>query len=191
MNKIDTFTTELNFIQNEKIKNITKDLIGKLPDYFFVVPASSTGKYHPKYALGEGGLVRHTKAAVRIANDLLNLEMFNGLSEKKDLIIAALLLHDGLKHGYDEERFVRADHPVLMSNYIVNEILPLDGSATVYENEIAAELSDLVLTHMGQWNTDYKNKEEIMPKPSSKEQSFVHLCDYLASRKFLEFDFEV
>lgn len=191
MNKIEIFEKELNFIQNEIIKNIAKELIGKLPDYFFSVPASSTGKYHPAYALDEGGLVRHTKAATRIGNDLLNLEMFNGLSEKKDLIIAALILHDGLKHGHNEERFVRADHPVLMSNYIVNEALPLDGARTAYENELVAELSDLVLTHMGQWNTSYKTKEEIMPKPSSKEQSFVHLCDYLASRKFLEFNFEV
>lgn len=191
MNKIEIFEKELNCIQNETIKNIAKELIGKLPDYFFRVPASSTGKYHPAYALDEGGLVRHTKAATRIGNDLLNLEMFNGLSEKKDLIIAALILHDGLKHGHNEERFVRADHPVLMSNYIVNEALPLDGARTAYENELVAELSDLVLTHMGQWNTSYKTKEEIMPKPSSKEQSFVHLCDYLASRKFLEFNFEV
>ena len=41
---------------------------------------------------------------------------------------------------------------------------------------------------MGQWNTDrYKN--EIMPKPKKSIESFVHLCDYLASRKYLLFDF--
>ena len=46
-------------------------LIDSLPDYFFEVAAASTGKYHPKYAQGEGGLVRHTKAAVKIAYELL------------------------------------------------------------------------------------------------------------------------
>ena len=47
-------------------------LIELLPNYFFEVPASSTGKYHPEFALGDGGLIRHTKVAVRIAYELLN-----------------------------------------------------------------------------------------------------------------------
>lgn len=182
MNKTETFEFELNFIQNEETRNIIKDLIGKLPDYFFKVGASSTGKYHPNYALGEGGLVRHTKAAVRIANELLRVEMFEGLSEKKDVIIAALLLHDGLKHGEEYSKYVKAEHPVLATNFIMNEL----GSTP-----LAYEISDLVITHMGQWNTKFNSSQEIMPKPSTKPQSFVHMCDYLASRKFLEFNFEV
>ena len=85
MNKTEYFITELDFIDDPKIKEIAQNLIGQLPDYFFEVAASSTGKYHPNYALGKEGLIRHTKAAVRIANDLLRLEMFKGLLEKKDL----------------------------------------------------------------------------------------------------------
>ena len=57
--------------------------------------------------------------------------------------------------------------------------------------KVCEEIADLVATHMGQWNTDYRNGLEIMQKPSTKAQSFVHLCDYLASRKFLEFNFGV
>lgn len=182
MDKLEIFKRELAFIKSEEVKEKVKELIGKLPDYFFSVGASSTGKHHPNYAQGKGGLIRHTQAAARIANDLLNLEMFKGLSEEKDHIIAALLLHDGLKHGENHEPYSRADHPIIMSNFIMNE---LEGS------ELAYILSDLVLTHMGQWNTGHRSKEEIMPKPTSKIQSFVHLCDYLASRKFFEFNFEV
>jgi hypothetical protein len=36
---------------------------------------------------------------------------------------------------------------------------------------------------MGEWNTDYKTKQEIMPKPQTDMEMFVHECDYLASRK--------
>ena len=43
---------------------------------------------------------------------------------------------------------------------------------------------------MGPWNTDYLTKEEILPKPKNKYQNFVHMCDYLASRKFLDIKFE-
>lgn len=92
--KAEVFADELSFIQDGEKREIIKSLIRQVPDYFFEIPASSTGKYHPKYALGEGGLVRHTKAAVRIANELLRLEMFKGLSKIKDEIIGALLLHD-------------------------------------------------------------------------------------------------
>jgi hypothetical protein len=45
---------------------------------------------------------------------------------------------------------------------------------------------------MGMYNTDFKTKEEILPKPASKLQNLVHLCDYLASRKYFEeFNFDV
>ena len=37
---------------------------------------------------------------------------------------------------------------------------------------------------MGKWNTDYKDKtKEVLPKPVTESEKFVHLCDYLASRK--------
>ena len=44
---------------------------------------------------------------------------------------------------------------------------------------------------MGEWNTDYKTKEEVLPLPESEMQKFTHLCDYLASRKMLEVNFDV
>lgn len=39
-------------------------------------------------------------------------------------------------------------------------------------------------SHIGQWNTN-RDGEEVLPKPATKEQKFVHHCDYLASRKFI------
>ena len=70
--KSDVFKTELNYIKDSEIREKAIKAINLLPDYFFEVPASSTGKYHPTFSQGEGGLVRHTKAAVNIANELLN-----------------------------------------------------------------------------------------------------------------------
>ena len=35
---------------------------------------------------------------------------------------------------------------------------------------------------MGPWTTDYQGKE-VLEKPKTKYQNFVHMCDYLASRK--------
>ena len=68
--KSEKFIKELEYIKNDDIRGFAKLALENLPDYFFDVAASSTGKYHPTYALGNGGLVRHTKAAVRIAFEL-------------------------------------------------------------------------------------------------------------------------
>ena len=60
---INYFEKELNYIKNDRIKRSLITMINILPDYFYEVPASSTGKYHPSFALNKGGLLRHTKVA--------------------------------------------------------------------------------------------------------------------------------
>ena len=45
----------------------------------------------------------------------------------------------------------------------------------------------LISTHMGPWN---KKGDIILPIPKEKDELFVHLCDYIASRKFLNVNFE-
>lgn len=158
-----------------------------LPDYFFTVAASSTGKYHPKYALGNGGLVRHTKAADLFAHTLLELEQNNSFTQDdKDLIITALTLHDGRKHGMDGSAFTVAEHPTLCADWVKEE----PKLKNIISDEYLQLVSDGIASHMGQWNTSFKGKEEILPKPQTEIQKFIHTCDYLASRKWLPVDFE-
>ena len=54
-------------------------MIKTIPEYWYHVGASSTGKYHPEYSLGEGGLMRHTVALVRILNYMLEARIFYSL----------------------------------------------------------------------------------------------------------------
>ena len=42
---------------------------------------------------------------------------------------------------------------------------------------------------MGPWNKD-KAGNVIMPVPETDEEKLVHLCDYIASRNFLNVSFE-
>ena len=106
LDKISVFNKELAYIKNERFLDNTKTIINMLPDYFFEIPASSTGKYHPKFALGIGGLVRHTKVAVTIAYNLLNNKSINNFTnDEKDLIVIALLLHDSFKSGFPQEKY--------------------------------------------------------------------------------------
>ncbi len=186
MNKKEVFKKELSYIKDEKIRNSCITMIEALPDYFFKVEASSTGKYHPEYALGNGGLIRHTKAAVRIAYELLSDPCIGDkyTSKEKDLMIMGLILHDGLKKGLNEEKYTRFDHPILISEYIMDMEERLD-----LEMEEIEFVCDVVKTHMGPWTKDY-NGVEVLERPKTKYQNFVHMCDYLASRKCLLLPFD-
>ena len=72
MNKKEVFKTELDNMKSTRIRKSAETFIEMLPDYFFTTAASSTGKYHPAFASGDGGLVRHTKVACYILNEILS-----------------------------------------------------------------------------------------------------------------------
>ena len=186
MMKKEMFQTEIGYIKNPKYAENIGIIIDLLPDYFFEVPASSTGKYHPKFSLGEGGLVRHTKSAVRIAHELLgNNSLFNTFtSDEKDMMIAALLVHDGLKSGLVKSEYTVFEHPLLIIKFIQDNRSKL----TLDDSEIEL-ICSVIETHMGEWTRDYKGNE-VLEKPKTKYQKFVHMCDFLSSRKFLNIEFD-
>ena len=186
MDKTNCFKKEINYIKDNNLKDDLKKLIKLLPDYFFEIPASSTGKYHPKFALGEGGLVRHTKVAVRIAYELLNNNTVGSkfTDRDKDLIIMALTLHDGLKSGLEHDKYTKFDHPLLISKYIMENKDKLN-----MDIDDLRKMCSMIESHMGEWTYDNYQKKEVLPKPRTAEQRFVHMCDFLASRKFLNVEF--
>lgn len=179
----------LNTIVNEDIKSFAKVLLNDFPDYIWHVGASSTAKYHPQYALGDGGLMRHQIAVVKFLNFFFELEQYNSrLSDREmDLMRVSGLVHDGRKSGeqsdYEISKYTRFEHPILMKNAIKK------FSGQYLKEEEIDFIAMCVEAHMGQWNTD-KNSETVLPKPSNKYQRMLHVADYLASRKCLTIDFE-
>ncbi len=185
MDRLKVFNTELSYIEDIEVRTFTEKALKRIPEYFFHVAASSTGKYHPSYALGSGGLARHTKALVEFAHTLLELEhnriKFN--EQERSIIVAAGILHDSYKHGIVESKYTVAEHPRIAAEQI------LTFADNDEEKIIAQLISSAILPHMGQWNTDYKTKSEILPKPKTDIEKFIHECDYLASRKFITVEF--
>jgi len=183
MNKIKYFSKEINYVKDKDKRKDLEYLINLLPDYFFLIPASSTGKYHPKFASTKSGLVKHTKVAVRIAYDLF--ETVNNFTDNdKDLIIMALVLHDGLKKGIEEEEYTRFDHPLLISELIMKNANNLKMNI-----DDVRKLCMMIESHMGKWNTNKYSKIEL-PVPRDEYQRFIHRCDYLASRSYLNVKFD-
>lgn len=179
----EIFKKELLTIEDESIRKFTETALNNLPQYFFEVAASSTGKYHPTYALGNGGLVRHTKAAVRFANHLLALEQNKNIFDITDrsCIISALILHDGWKHGDKDNPYTIHEHPIVCATWVLNAEC-LDD---IVNDGIRNVIAQAVATHMGEWVTS-KRSNVVLPKPTTDIQKFVHTCDYLASRKDIE-----
>lgn len=180
------FDVEISYINDKKIQDATKKLVDMLPDYFFKVPASSTGKYHPKCSNVEGGLVHHTKIAVRIARDLMNNGiLFNKFtSHEHDLIILALIMHDGFKHGYTEERYVRFDHPIIAAEFVRDH-----AEEVGLTREDGSLLYDIISSHMGEFNTS-NYSDVVLPLPKTAIQKFVHMCDDISSKKYCDAEFD-
>lgn len=179
----------LDTIVNEDIREFAEVLVEGFPNYIWEVGASSTGKYHPQYSLGEGGLMRHQIAVVRFLNFFFDLEQYNSKfsSRERDLMRVAGLVHDGRKSGeqadYEYSKFTRFEHPILMANVVRS----YDGQYLKH-HEIEC-IANCIESHMGQWNTD-KKSNMVLDKPVNDHQQLVHLADYLASRKDLTMAFE-
>ena len=185
--KLSIVQPVLNTFENDDIKDFAIVLLDNLPEYIWSVPASSTGKYHPQYSLGLGGLMRHQVAVVRFLNFFLELEQYGGgmTSRERDLMRVAALIHDGMKSGtqddYNKSKYTKFNHPILMADVIRST----DGLEASERDFIA----HCIESHMGQWCSDKKTGIEL-PKPKDEYQKLVHLADYLASRKTLTMDFE-
>lgn len=190
-NKKDLLKEYFDSVQDENVKKFMEQCIETIPEYWYTVPASSTGKYHPNYALGNGGLMRHTIALLRFFDRLVRNTMYGSpfTNREMDLLRVACLMHDSRKSGSDEDfaisKYTKFDHPILAAN-VVRSI------ETEYITDEEKEMiANAIESHMGQWNVDTYGKSKVeLPLPTNKYQKIVHLVDYLAAQKGVEVQFD-
>lgn len=178
--KIALFEKEINYMEIEDVKDFFKKAITIVPDYFFEVPASSSGKFHSALECGFGGLVYHTRSVAKIANYLVNLQQYKSkLNEiEKDCIICAALLHDCLKHDWENKTgYSVHQHPMIAAEFIKTD----DRLNGILGDEFRILIGDAVASHSGEWTTSKRSKI-VLPTPQTLVQELVHLSDYIASR---------
>lgn len=181
--KIKLFKNEIDYIKNENFKKFAEELIGNADDYFFVVSASSSGKYHPQFDLGTGGLVRHTRCVAFYAKCIA--ESRDMTQDETDLLIISALAHDIKKQGNNVGHTVH-EHPILASNYI-SELRKKFTKKQISDKQIQM-LCGAVSSHMGKWGhlKEFIKDREQLPIPKTEFEKALQAADYIASRKELK-----
>lgn len=182
MDKVKALESELQLIENEELRNFVRQFLDeKVPNTFWYAPASSSGKYHPNFATQKHGTLLHTKYVCAWAKELMCLEQTPYyVAVNADAIYAACILHDSFKYGYadDSEHTVDA-HPQIASVEWTDFCIKQGYSHMCYAKFIAK----IIECHMGQWGFSFPDTED---QQLTECCEFVHLCDYIASRKLID-----
>lgn len=162
-------------IDDYGIREFVKMTLDNVDPIHRIKPASSTGKYHPKYASGEGGLIRHIKVVVQNVIELIRATP--AVESEKDELIAAAILHDMWKYpeGRDHE-FTAFDHPALGGQWCKDH-----GFDTI---------GRLIASHQGIWTTSRQMPGFENEQPRKFDEWVLHYSDLMASRAYLACDFD-
>lgn len=175
----EIFAHELSVIEDEEILKILDNVFKEVLDCHKWLPASSSGKYHPKCDLGDGGLIRHSKIVFQFMEEIIRATPSLKYEEKE--LLAAALIHDLCKYKDENADHSSFTHPTDMAELI---------KKTNFRNERAYTIARLVSTHMGIWNTFKYYPGVELPKPANFDEIAVHYADYFASRQYLDFQFD-
>ena len=183
MKKSEIFAKEIALIKDETLQRFTRYYLDNwTPDIFWITGASASGKFHPDFAKGEGGLVRHTKAVIMFCDELMRMSQWAYMTDaRKDIAIMACIFHDTCKYGMTNE-VDTAEYKNHAENAADNVELAWNEYFDKYNDskvQCPYELTQAIRSHMGQWSTNRNDR------PFTPIDRLVHMADYIASRNFL------
>jgi hypothetical protein len=154
---------QVDSITNQELKELVYKILENLPSGFWTRECSKA--YHPADERGEAGNLLHSLRVARVAMKLM--EPTQTSQEDRELLKAASLLHDCIRHGLTGTApYSVKDHPELVRQFIKDKNL---------ECELSDKLCKVIETHMGPWG--------ITPFfPTLDLNSALQLADYIASQ---------
>ena len=170
--------------ETDLFKDYYMDMIAEIPDYIYVMPSSTSGKFHNAKQCETYGQIYHVYMFDSILNHRLRLKLNKELyptPEERDAMRCVPAFHDAVKCGWNGSKYTVQDHPVLAHQWVLSTKVDHDIPEE-YKNMIA----DMCLTHSGEWNKSRSGKI-IMPEPRNSREFFIHECDILASRADLDY----
>lgn len=179
------FSNELDQIKDKNIRSFTEYCLDNAPPYFWVVPSSSTGKYHPPQSLGTGGLVRHTRSAVYFADILCRAYGVEGRA--KDIIISAVLSHDLAKYDLPMRPHTVSNHDKISADYVFNLAKQFVSEGNILAVEDAQAICKGIAFHYGRWTTEDRRKK--FSEEYSTTELIVHLADMVSAGREVSLGF--
>lgn len=169
--------------ETDDMKIYFLEMCEEIPDYFFSMPSSTSGKYHNPKQCEKYGQLYHTFMFASILNHRLRLkgnrELYN-TPETRDCMRCIPMFHDAVKKGWNGSMYTVANHPVLAAEWV--RTIKVQHMIDQYHIEMIAGMCE---THSGEWNKT-KSGNVIMPEPRNAMELFIHECDILASRADLD-----
>jgi hypothetical protein len=169
----EALVMEVGTIVDMDLRAFVFKALEKVPETFWEIPASSTGKHHPEQSNGPGGLVRHILAGLYFVRELCI--PYSATQEEKDACVAAMILHDVGKA-------IAEPHDIVWATQL--RWIAGKNDSWILQAAIAG-----VRWHMGPWSTgstmchNDEKGDKVFPDHFSRIEQIVHLADYAASRK--------
>ena len=192
---IQVFGEELSYLKDPKFKEfVIRCYDAVVPESFFERPASNSGKYHPELSSGPGGLVRHTKYAVWWAIQLeraLDTTDGKGEGDHRDIVVASLILHDGLKDG-DPFKAGQPERQGFPGGKLICGVHGIDMAEAIWTRVLKYKLEwpeqTLIMCaiagHMGVWTIGERYRPNNVPNGLARKiAQIVHICDMCAAQK--------
>jgi hypothetical protein len=188
---LEPLLDEINLIEDEGIKSFVRSILYRA-DGFWEIPASFSGKHHPLDERCPGGNVLHTKRAVRVGCVLA--DSYSLSTEERDVIVAALLLHDitkGIKPQTSDKYYYDPMHPYTAGSFIKKcqeedrNFASESQSSTLFINEDDVQtILRLIRCHLGPWSPVPETT------PITYMDMIVHLSDNVSSKLHIIVDGE-
>jgi hypothetical protein len=175
------FQEELNLIYDEGIREFTKLALTQLPAYFFLdCPSSSSSRFHPIDEHTYIGCIIHTKRVFTVA-----YELCRGLNAEgdRDEILAAAILHDGIKQGKVKTGHTVKNHPGLAAD-LIREVY---DATQMISNKSYSIIRNCVGYHYGPWSISPWSKSLALYTPS---ELTLYISDYVASKRCVAVDYK-
>jgi hypothetical protein len=174
---LDDFFKIADSIDSPEIKRFVYEGFNMISEDFWMVPTSSSGRYHPPESnITPMGLMVHNVKSCAVAKGLFS---FFGVTEQieKDIVIAAILLHDSYKGGWAVWKGMVPEHGYIATSYLAElELEP---------EYIKRKLFLCIETHMSRWARPFSSVTRFLFPDNM--QLIVALSDMIASRKDISF----
>jgi hypothetical protein len=192
-------------IEDDDLRAFTYFIFSQSHPDFWVIPSSSSGKYHPVYENGEKGLLQHIRVTLalsfmamrRYGYDAEFGKDINEIAEMRDLLVFSVLIHDWAKNGHpikDWGKYTKKNHAEECAKYIEEEFLPnfikffpeIKDTNKLQENMKLC--ANAIRYHYGVWSTKRIHPND---KILSDLDRMLAESDYYSSRKiFIAIDEE-